>query len=130
MGFIEGDHFDDEQCLALLRRARFGRLSVSLRAVSVVVPVRYVLDGEVLLFAPGVEELAQALNRGVATLQADGFEEDSGQRWSVFVVGVAQRVENAASIGTETRSPSLAPDAALGDPVGLFRLVPEILSGR
>jgi len=118
MGFIEGDHFDDEQCLALLGRSQFGRIALSLMAVQVVFPVRYALTGGELLFALSVDQLAQALDERIATLQADGFEEDRGQRWTVFAVGPVRRVE-----GFE--GPELA--GTSGD---LFRLQPAILSGR
>jgi hypothetical protein len=132
VGFIEGDHFDDEQCFTLLGRAQLGRIALSLRAVPVVFPVRYALNGGELLFTLSVEQLAKALDRSIATLQADGFEEDGGPRWTVLAAGTVQRVDGFESLGTEAASVamSLTPDPASGELHSLFRLHPVILSGR
>ena len=128
IGFIENDHFDDQECLALLRRSRFGRIAVSFKAVPVVFPVRYTLSDGELKFAVPEEQLAKALDKAVATLQADGFDEDSGRRWTAFAAGPTERLETIGSLG-------LGPSSLESDPVteewgGVFRLQPVILSGR
>ena len=130
MGFIEGDHFDDEECLALLGRAQFGRIALSLRAVPVVLPVRYALSGDEILFALSVGQLAAAFPRTVVTLHADGFDEDNGQRWTVFAVGHARRVEGSDSPGLAGVSLSSGSDIVSVERGDLFRLQPEIFSGR
>jgi uncharacterized protein len=130
VGFIEDDHFDDEQCLALLRRAQFGRIALTLRAVPIVFPVRYAVSGEALLFSLSVDQLADALDKTVATLQADGFEEDSGKRWTVLAAGPVRRIRGFDDLGPEAVLLSFAPEAVSGERGGLFRLEPAILSGR
>jgi hypothetical protein len=130
MGFIEGDHFDDEQCFTLLGRSQFGRIALTLRALPVVFPVRYTLNERELLFDLSVDQLAKAIDRRTATLQADGFEEDTGQRWTVLAVGPVQRIQAFEGLGSVVASLSSAPEAVSGEQGGVFRLQPVILSGR
>jgi hypothetical protein len=115
-----------------LGRAQSGRIAFSLRAVPVVVPVRYALSGGELLFTLSVEQLVRALDKSIATLQADGFEEDGGPRWTVLAAGTVERVGNFESLGKEAASAamSLTPAAVSGERNRLFRLHPVILSGR
>lgn len=126
MGFIEDDHFDDEQCLALLARAQFGRVALSLRALPVVFPVRYALSEGDLLFAVSIDQLATAVDKNVASLQADGFEEDSGLRWTVLAIGPVRRVGAFEGVAPGAEFS----EAVSGERGGLFRLQPLILSGR
>jgi len=102
---------------------------VSLRAVPVIFPVRYALHAGELRFALVEEQLARALHKSVATLQADGFEEDNGRRWTAFAVGPTERIEGPTNVG---QGPPLAPgfDPIPPEQGGLFRLQPVILSGR
>jgi 3-demethylubiquinone-9 3-methyltransferase len=68
--------------------------------------------------------------RTVVTLHADGFDEDNGQRWTVFAVGHARRVEGSDSPGLAGVSLSSGSDAVSVERGDLFRLQPEIFSGR
>jgi hypothetical protein len=130
MGFIEGDHFDDEQCFAQLERSNIGRIALSLGAVPVVFPVIYAVSSGELWFAHSVGQVTKALHGNVATLQADGFEEDSGQQWTVLAIGHPQRVEGSEGLGSSAVPPPIASHAASLERGDLFRLRPEILSGR
>ena len=125
MGFLEGDPLSDEQCLTLLGRAQLGRVALSVRALPVVVPVRYMLNDGVLLFAATGEELTKALHGSIASLQADSFDEDSGRRWSVFATGPVAIVESLETVATMLSGPPIANVES-----SLFRLSPAILSGR
>ena len=130
MGLFESDHFEDEQCLALLRRTRLGRVSLSMQALPIIVPVRYILNDGELLFAVSNGELTKILHGNVAALQAEGFEEDSGRRWTVLAVGPVQRVSALEDLGSATISdltPPGVPSVMSGD---VYRLSPTIFSGR
>ena len=72
---------------------------MSFKAVPVVFPVRYTLSDGELKFAVPEEQLAKALDKAVATLQADGFDEDSGRRWTAFAAGPTERLETIGSLG-------------------------------
>ncbi len=125
MGFLENDPLSDEQCMTLLGRAQLGRVALSLRALPVVVPVRYMLRDGALLFTTTGEELTRALHGNIAALQADGFDEDSGRRWSVFATGSVGIVESLETVASMLSGPPSA-----GIESSLFRLKPTILSGR
>jgi uncharacterized protein len=125
MGFLEGDPLSDEQCMTLLSRAQLGRVALSLRALPVVVPVRYMLSDGPLLFTATGEELTKALYGNIAALQADGFDEDSGRRWSVFATGPIAIVESLETLDTNLSDSPMAKAEST-----LFRLNPAILSGR
>ena len=99
---------------------------MSLRAVPVIFPVRYALRAGELRFVLVEDQLARALHKTVATLQADGFEEDSGRRWTAFAVGPTERIEG---LGPEP-SLSLGSGPIPPEQGGVFRLQPVILSGR
>jgi len=93
-----------------------------------VYPVRYVLHESDLLFVLSVGQLARAIDKSIATLQADGFEEDSGQRWTVLAVGPVRHVEGVEGLGPV--SESFVTEADSSERGGVFRLLPAILSGR
>jgi hypothetical protein len=95
----------------------------------VIVPVRYALGDGVLLFAVAGPQLTTALHGNIAALQADGFEEDAGRRWTVFATGPVRRVDGLEGTGPAGWSLS-PPDAASPGQGVLFRLTPAILSGR
>lgn len=126
MGFLDGDPLSDEECMTLLSRAQLGRVALSLRALPVVVPVRYMLsDDGALLFTASGEELTKALHGNIAALHADGFDEDNGKRWSVFATGPVGIVESLEAVVTTLSGPPIANVES-----SLFRLDPAILSGR
>ena len=129
MGFLDNDHFDDNQCLALLGRAQFGRIALSLRAMPVVVPVRYTLNDGDLLFAASGDQLTKALHGNIAALQADGIEEDSRKRWTVFATGPVRRFGGFEDLGLAESSLSALNVASIEEGE-LFCLKPAILSGR
>jgi hypothetical protein len=112
--------------MTLLSRAQLGRVALSVRALPIVVPVRYMIDNGDLIFNAIGDELRRALHGNVAALQADGFEEDTGQRWTVFATGPVERcvdrLENMILALSTSENATLESN--------LFCLKPTILSGR
>lgn len=118
VGLIEGHDFDDDQCLALLGRSQLGRIALSLRAMPVVVPVRYVLQGSEPYFALMDRHLAEGASGSVVGLQADGYDEDSSRRWTVLAIGLArsiQAIRNESEVVAED-DPPLSLEASIMDP--------------
>jgi len=124
VGLIDDDHFDEERCLALLRRTQFGRVALSLSAVPVVFPVRYTVQDQGIFMAVRVEQLAKALNGAVAALQADGYEEDSDKRWTALAIGPTQL------LSPDTLSGGQPEPGAPWTGREIVHLSPQILSGR
>ena len=96
MALIDDHSFDDNECRTYLGRNQFGRITLTLAALPVVIPVQYTLAGQDIFLSLRSEQVASALHGSVAALQSDGFDEDAARRWTVLAVGIAQR------IGSET----------------------------
>ncbi len=68
-----------------------------MRALPVILPVRYALMGETVVFrtAPG-SKLAAAMRRSVVAFEADRCDPCGNWGWSVLVQGVASEVSDPA----------------------------------
>jgi hypothetical protein len=110
----EAETLDRDLCLALLARTNFGRISINIRALPVIVPVTYHLEDDGILMRVGKAQEGAAANSAVVGFQADGFDEDRVRGWTVSAVGRSQPVEEPSNV-EEPR---------------LFRLQPVMLAGR
>jgi nitroimidazol reductase NimA-like FMN-containing flavoprotein (pyridoxamine 5'-phosphate oxidase superfamily) len=83
---------DREECEALLRTQRVGRVGVFTHRPLVVPVVYALLDADVVFrTAPGEKLIAAALNRTVA-FEIDDYDVSARTGWSVVVVGTAEEV--------------------------------------
>ena len=111
-----------EECLELLATASVGRFAVAGPAGSpLVVPVNFVLDGDVIAFrtAPGAK--LDALRRHRASFQVDWIDPLHRTGWSVLVQGLAFE--------------GSAPDVEVepwdaGPKLYWIRLIPSAITGR
>ena len=111
----DAEALDRDFCLALLARGNFGRISINIRALPLIVPVTYRLEDDgIILSVAGTEE-ASAAHGAVVGFQADGFDEDRSRRWNVAAIGRPRPVEQPPILDEQTR---------------LFRLQPTLLTGR
>ena len=92
------------RCLELLATAGLGRVGVSLRALPVILPVRYAVIGGRVVFrtAPG-SKLTAATRRSVVAFEADRQDPCGAWGWSVLVQGVASEISSATDLA-EARS--------------------------
>jgi uncharacterized protein len=92
-------------CWALLRTQEVGRLAVSIADRPEIFPVNYVVDHGTIVFrtAEGTK-LAGAAQRDVA-FEADGYEPDTGEAWSVVVKGRADEVSRGHELLDTTDLP-------------------------
>jgi uncharacterized protein len=124
---IHSDTFDADQCLAFFGRLRRGRVALTMKALPVVFPVPYLVDGCGFLVGVSTDQMAEAMDRSVIALQADGWAEDVGNRWTTLAIGRTSRVE------VQEEHPTGSVDVTSGSPWDephIFRLQPEVLSGR
>jgi uncharacterized protein len=86
MDLLEVMTFDE--CLHALAAKRVGRIALTHRALPVVFPVNYVLDGHSILLrtAPGTA-LAAARDEVVVAFEIDDVDDESRSGWSVLVTG-------------------------------------------
>jgi len=85
---------DTHSCLGLLRTTDVGRLAVSITDHPDIFPINYVVDRGTVVFrsAEGTKLAAALLGRGVA-FEADGYDAEAGEAWSVVVKGSAVEIE-------------------------------------
>lgn len=88
-----------EECFELLASQPIARLGLSMRAMPVVLPVNFVLDGEqiVLRTAEGTK-LQAALAHSVVAVEADDYDPISHTGWSVLVRGSSAVIDDPDEI--------------------------------
>ena len=92
------------ECLLLLREATVGRIALSHRALPMILPVHYRLDGDDRIAISAVP--GSTLHRGtdgtVVAFEAEGPAGAAEPRWSVVVHGMA--THTAPAVATEPRA--------------------------
>jgi hypothetical protein len=79
------------ECVGRLAAGTVGRVGVTARAMPVIIPVNYVLDGDAVVFRTTADGLlASACDGNVVAFEVDELAPDGTGGWSVLVVGVAQ----------------------------------------
>ena len=82
-----------DECLRHLAEGSVGRISMSSRALPAVLPVRYSLAGERILFWADPHDHPEAIDDNtVIGFQADAIDAVTHEGWSVMVVGRAVHV--------------------------------------
>jgi nitroimidazol reductase NimA-like FMN-containing flavoprotein (pyridoxamine 5'-phosphate oxidase superfamily) len=83
-----------ETCLHLLGTATVGRVGVSIDALPAVFPVFLTVLDDAVVFrtVPGTK-LAAAANGSIVAVEADEFDAETGEGWSVLVRGVAREMD-------------------------------------
>ena len=117
------DELSRAECLELAAGHRIGRLAVKLRVGSpLVVPVNYVLDGEVVVFRTAPGSKLTALRERPVSFQVDEFDEAHSTGWSVLIQGVGIEVEPPEDVEIEPWAP--------GAKDHWVRIVPSSITGR
>jgi uncharacterized protein len=80
-----------EECWSRLRSSELGRVGITVGALPVILPVFFGVIDESIVFrtSPGTK-LAAASSDAVVAFEADAFDPESGEGWSVLVQGVAR----------------------------------------
>jgi uncharacterized protein len=114
-----------DECLRLLRAFTVGRVAVASASGSVVVvPVNYVVDGEVIVFRSDLGEKLGQLHERSASFEIDEIDPFHHTGWSVLVRGTAFRATAAEVEHLDVRS------WAAGDKPYWVRVVPDEVTGR
>ena len=116
-------------CFDLLRRTEVGHFAVVIADHPEIFPVNFVVDHGSVLFrtAEGTKLAAVAFGGNVA-FQADGYDVESGEAWSVVVKGRATEVRNVQERLAAAALP-LFPWQAAPKP-RFVRIVPVEVTGR
>lgn len=109
------------ECLDFLRGDEIGRVSTSLRALPVVLPVTYTMDGESIVFRTNVGTKFHAATRNaVVAFEIDDFDHATRTGWSVMVVGEASEITDPDDIA---RVDDLDLDPWIGENADLDRYI-------
>ena len=119
---------DRAECLRLLGGAAVGRIAGTFGALPVVLPLRYTLDGDSIVFETGPGTTLDVVTSGsVVAFEVDNLHERGHCSWTVMVTGVARPVADADE--AERLCRLLPHDSAAYDPQFL-RISLELVSGR
>jgi nitroimidazol reductase NimA-like FMN-containing flavoprotein (pyridoxamine 5'-phosphate oxidase superfamily) len=119
------EELDREECLRLAASMSVGRVAVAVDgAAPLVVPVNYVLDGEVVVFRTGPGTKLRALRDTPISFQVDLIDPTHRTGWSVLMSGVT--VETTERDVEHLVIESWAP----GDRHHWIRLLPTWITGR
>jgi uncharacterized protein len=84
------------ECLRLLASVSVGRIAISVRALPLILPVRFVVDGDSILIRTHPGTTLEAATRGaVVAFEAEGANSPDLLDWSVLVTGVARHLTEA-----------------------------------
>jgi transcriptional regulator with XRE-family HTH domain len=117
------------ECYRLLGPRGIGRIAFKSASGLMVVPVNYAVKDATIVIRTGAGSLIGAHGDGPASFQADHFDLELGQGWSVLVCGEAHRVLQPGELRNLTDDCDLRPwPAGVHD---LFiRIVPGRITGR
>jgi nitroimidazol reductase NimA-like FMN-containing flavoprotein (pyridoxamine 5'-phosphate oxidase superfamily) len=86
---------EPSECLNLLAQAKVGRIALSIGALPVIRPVRFVLSaGHVVFRAAPASQLSKAAADAVVAFQVDHADEDRARGWNVMAHGVCRPVRS------------------------------------
>src|SRR5579863_1151948 len=120
---------DRAECLAMLERAGFGRVVLSVKCIPVALPVNVcVLDGDVVFATGKGAKFDAALHGMVVSVEVDDIDRIYHTGWSVLVTGIAELLTDPGDIDKARHMP-LQPWAP--GPHPFFVRVPStVVSGR
>jgi hypothetical protein len=128
------DLIPEYRCWQLLATASVGRLALSVRALPVILPVQYCLDGRTLLVCLGHRQIPErSLNQTIIAFAADAIDPAARSGWSVHVQGrsaVPQRlgVETACGEPSAGQIVQIQPGIITGHRVQLGPFIDSVLT--
>jgi hypothetical protein len=122
------EQLSESECWALLRTTSVGRLAVWVDDHPDIFPLNYAVDhGTVVFRSSAGTKVSAALSDSPVALEADGYDAETAEVWSVVIRGNAEEIRGQDLIGTVDLP--LFPWQA-GDKGRFIRIVPTATSGR
>ncbi|MEO8749386.1 MAG: pyridoxamine 5'-phosphate oxidase family protein [Allobranchiibius sp.] len=120
---------DASACWQLLRSTDVGRLAVATAEGPDIFPINFLVDQGTIVFRTSVgSKLAAAATDPNVAFEADGYEPEAGQAWSVVVKGRAEEIRRLHELVDTTTFP-LFPWHA-GPKNRFVRIAARAISGR
>jgi uncharacterized protein len=122
------DELSESACWELLRTTSVGRLAVWVEDHPDIFPLNYAVDhGTVVFRSRTGTKLSAALPDSAVALEADGYDAEKGEAWSVVIKGTAEEIRGQDLM--DTIDLPLFPWQA-GDKPRFIRIIPTMTSGR
>ena len=123
------DELSESACWTLLRTASVGRLAVWVQDHPDIFPINYAVDHGTVVFRSGTgAKVSAALSDSPVALEADGYDEETTEAWSVVVKGNVEEISRGQDL-LDTIDLPLFPWQA-GDKSRFIRIIPTTTSGR
>ena len=123
------DELSESACWELLRTTSVGRLAVWVDDHPDIFPINYVVEhGTVVFRSRAGTKVSAALSDSPVALEADGYDADAAEAWSVVVRGHAEEITRGPDL-MDTVDLPLFPWQA-GDKGRFIRIVPTTTTGR
>jgi uncharacterized protein len=123
------EELSESACWALLRTTSVGRLAVWVDDHPDIFPLNYAVDhGTVVFRSSAGTKVSAALSDSPVALEADGYDAETAEAWSVVVKGTAEEISSGPEL-IDTLDLPLFPWQA-GDKGRFIRIVPTTTSGR
>jgi nitroimidazol reductase NimA-like FMN-containing flavoprotein (pyridoxamine 5'-phosphate oxidase superfamily) len=120
---------DEDECRALLARARIGRIVFTHQALPAVQPVNFIFSrGNIVIKVSRTSRLATAAADTVVAFEIDDYDIDAETGWSVVAVGRARRVTDPREIAMLEALPLRTWAPVERDT--FIRVRPELITGR
>jgi uncharacterized protein len=122
------DELSEGACWGLLRTTSVGRLAVWVEDHPDIFPLNYAVDhGTVVFRSRARTKVSAALSDSPVALEADGYDAETAEAWSVVIRGNAEEIRGQDLI--DTIDLPLFPWQA-GDKERFIRIVPTTTTGR
>jgi hypothetical protein len=122
------EELSEDACWALLRTTSVGRLAVWVEDHPDIFPLNYAVEhGTVVFRSSAGTKVSAALSDSPVALEADGYDAETAEVWSVVIRGNAEEIKGQDLIGTIDLP--LFPWQA-GEKGRFIRIVPTTTSGR
>jgi hypothetical protein len=122
------DELSESACWTLLRTTSVGRLAVWVEDHPDIFPLNYAVDhGTVVFRSSAGTKISATLSDSPVALEADGYDAEKGEAWSVVIRGNAEEIKGQDLM--DTIDLPLFPWQA-GDKPRFIRIIPTITSGR
>jgi uncharacterized protein len=122
------EELSEDACWALLRTTSVGRLAVWVEDHPDIFPLNYAVEhGTVVFRSSAGTKVSAALSDSPVALEADGYDAETAEVWSVVIKGSAEEIKGQDLIGTIDLP--LFPWQA-GEKGRFIRIVPTTTSGR
>lgn len=123
------ERLSQSECHKLLAPRGLGRIAFPAAAGLMVLPVNYAVAGGTIVIRTGAGSLIAGHGDGPVSFEADHFDLELGQGWSVLVLGDAHRVLQPDELRHLRAACDLRPWPA-GEHDLFVRIVPTQLTGR